>query len=355
MTNLHLRRLVATAVFLAISLILRVTVSAYLPLFGANGVRVGIHGVFSIMPAILFGPWYGAVASGLADLLGHFMRPSGAWLWQITIISTVGGFARGWMWRILRGRSPMATRGVIIVMTLSFLGFGAFSMLQLRHDGITRSFYDYVTEPSAVDTHSMSSMGRLVISRSQNAGNPAVSLSQRIAEVAYAPLGAGVFGLILLGVDMFLTKGLRKEDEDKLAIRNDGLVSALASSGVSTVVISGDTISYVAEGSSERGGNDSGLGSNKLRDVYSKWFAPWNGSIMPLALTIIIISLLINIANSIVLLWIVPVPAWSGFPFMYIMLPRAIAALLTSIVNVFIAVFLLKVCHRLPHLKKLMK
>jgi len=344
--------MVATAVFLAISLVLRMTVSGYLPLFGANGVRVGIHGVFTIMPAILFGPWYGAVASGLGDMLGHFMRPSGAWLWQITVISVVGGFARGWMWRLLRARSPMATRGVVIVMTLSFLLFGGVSLLQLNQDGITGQFYDSVAEPAAVDTHGMSSMGRLVISRSQNAGNPGVSLSQRIAEVAYAPLGAGVFGVILLGVDMFLSKGLRKERVGKASkssnstIDDSYLVPAYGSEP--QVVISGNTIAYAARN------NGSELGNNKPHKMISKLFAPWNGSIMPLALTIILISLAINTTNSLVL-WAVAVPAWRAFPFMYIWLPRVIVALLTSVVNVFIAVLLLKVCDRLPHLKKLIK
>ncbi|MCL2404115.1 MAG: ECF transporter S component [Defluviitaleaceae bacterium] len=295
MTNLHLRRLIATAVFLAVSLVLRITVSGYLPLFGANGVRVGIHGVFTIMPAILFGPWYGAVASGLGDFLGHYVRPSGAWLWQITVISTVGGFMRGWAWRLLRARSPVVTRGVVVVMTLVFLGFGAISMVQLRQDGITRQFYDNVVDPAAIDTLGMSSIGRLVINRTQNTSNPANNLSGRIAEVAYAPLVAGVFGVVLLGVDMFLSKGLQKEKVSK----TDKPVS-----------------------------------------------------IMPLALTIIIISLMISTANSIVL-WAVAVPAWRTFPFVYIWLPRVFIALLTSVANVFIAVFLLRVCDRLPHVKKI--
>ena len=326
MKNLHLRRMVATAVFLAISLVLRVTVSGYIPLFGANGVRVGIHGVFTIMPAILFGPWYGAVASGLGDLLGHFMRPSGAWIWQITAIMFFGGFVRGWMWRLLRGRSPVATRSAVIAITIAFLGFGSFSFIQLRQDGITRDFYDNIAAPSAVATYDMTHMGRLVISRTQNTGNPTNNLSDRIAEVMYAPLGAGVFGIVLLGVDMLLTKYLRKE-------------------GHGQAVVAGNNSFTSTWREDNKQDNDS---------IFSKLTAPWNGSIMPLALTIIIVSLMMNTANSIVL-WAVSVPAWSVFPFMYIWLPRAIVSLLTSIVNVFIAVLLMGVCKRQPHLKALVE
>jgi len=302
--SLHLRRLIATAVFLAISLIFR-SQAAYIPLFGSNDARVGIHGVFTIMPAILFGPWYGAAASGLGDLLGHFAFPvGGAWLWQITVIMTAGGFIRGWVWRLLRARSPIATRGVVIVMTLAFLAFGIISAIQLRQDGITRNFYDNIAEPSEVETHNMTYMGRMVISRTQNTSDPARFILARIIDVTFAPLGVGLLGMLLLGVDMFVSKGLRKEE----------------------------TI--------------------KLHDVSAGRFAPWNGSIMPLALTIIVVSLMINSANSL-LFWAVTVPAFQAFPFMYVWLPRALIALLNSTVNVFIAVLLLRACGRLPHMKSL--
>ena len=212
MRNLHLRRLIGTAVFLAISLVFRMQ-AFYLPLFGSNDARIGVHGAFTIMPALLFGPVYGAMASGLGDLLGHFMRPSGAWLWQITVFAAVGGYLRGWLWRVLRGRSPAGTRGVVVVLTLAFLVLGMASMVQLRRDGITRHFYENVADPTAVDTAGMSYMGRLVISRTQNTTRPGELLLARIVEVVYAPLGVGGLGLILLGVDLGVSKGLRKEEK----------------------------------------------------------------------------------------------------------------------------------------------
>jgi len=293
--------------------------SAYIPLFGTNDVRVGIHGVFTIMPALLFGPWYGAAASGLGDLLGHFMRPSGGWLWQITVIMTLGGFMRGWVWRLLKSRSPIGTRGVVAVMTFAFIVFGAISMVQLRQDGITRQFYDNVAEPSAVETHDMSYIGRLVISRTQNTSDPAHFIRSRFVEVTFAPLGVGLLGLILLGVDIYLSKGLRKDDENKVSQKDEA------------ATYNGD----------------------KRHRLISKLTGPWNGSVMSLALTIIVVSLMINTANS-WLFWAVTVPAWRAFPFMYIWLPRAVIALLNSVVNVFIAVLLLRICYRLPYLKSLM-
>jgi len=325
MTNKHLRRLITTAVFLAISLILRMTVAGYIPLFGvASGIRVGVHGVFTIMPAILFGPWYGAMASGLGDWLGFLLRPEGgAWLWQMTIIMTVGGFVRGWAWRVLRGRSQVGTRSVVAAATVLLLAFGGFSMLQLHQDGINSQFYENVENPSAVDTSQMGYISRLLISRTQNTARPYYFLPRRMAEVVHAPLGAGAFGIALLGLDFYLTKKMAKGEGRKLRI------------------VGANSTPQIQQAPWYSG-------------LVSKLQAPWNGSIMPLALTIIIVSLLINTANS-VLLWAVAMPGWRAFPFTYIWLPRAVAALLISIVNVFIAVFLMKVCERLPHLKALTK
>ena len=354
MDNKHLRRLITTAVFLAISLVLRITFVGYIPLFGANGMRVGIHGVFTILPAILFGPWYGAVAAGLGDVLGFIMANTGdAWLWQMTIIVTVGGFVRGWAWRLLRGRSPIGTRSVVVAATLLFLCFGSFSMVQLRQEGITRHFYDNVEDPRAIDTSQMNYISRLLISRTQNTMHPYRTLPARIAETAYAPLLAGAFGIALLGVDFYLTKKLAKDDGGKLRVVREG---------DSKPGIVGDDPPPATHSSPDNASAPPQLNNETTPIPQASWYeglasrlqAPWNGSIMPLALTIIIVSLLINTANS-MLLWAINMFGWRSFPFMYIWLPRIVAAFLISIVNVFIAAFLLKVCYRVPHLKALMK
>jgi len=304
----------ATSVFLAIALILRTTASGYIPLFGAHGTRVGIHGVFTIIPAILFGPWYGAVASGLGDLLGHFIRPTpgAAWLWQITLLMTFGGFVRGFVWRLLRGRSVSGIRTVLITITLLFLCFGFFSMVQLRQEGITRGFYDTVEDPSAVDVSEMNFTSRMIVSRTQNTRYPYRTIADRIAETVYAPLGAGALGVLLLLLDLVLSRGLQRSEKFK-------------------------DYWYTPHESDEK----------------RRLLGPWNGSIMPLALTIILVSLLINTGNSLVL-WRV-IAGWDGFPFMYIWLPRAVVSLLNSVINVFIAAILIGICYKQPHMKALVE
>ena len=68
-----LRRMAVSALFLSIALVLKTFFSFQIPLFGQNGMSVGISGVFSMMPSLLFGPFYGAAVSGLSDLLGYLI------------------------------------------------------------------------------------------------------------------------------------------------------------------------------------------------------------------------------------------------------------------------------------------
>ena len=303
MPNLHLRRLSATAVFLAISLVLRMTVSGYLPLFGANGVRVGIHGVFTIMPAILFGPWYGAVVSGLEDVLGHIIRPTGAYLPPMTIVMIAGGFLRGWVWRLLRNRNTVNTRCVVAAVAALLLFAGGYNFLRLRIDGVDRNFFEgaHLT----ADISEMGFISRLLIERSQDSADipPTVMLARRRVESTYAPVVAGAFGFVLLGVDIVLSRRAEKKKHFS-------------------------NIEHTQNASS------------------------WNGSIMPLALTIIIVSLLINFANTIVLRQMA-FPAWQLLPLLVVWMPRALGAFLVSIMNVYIAAFLLGICNKEPHIRAL--
>jgi len=284
--------------------------AGYITLFGEAGIRFGVHGVFTIMPAILFGPWYGAVVSGLGDVLGHFLRPSGAYLPQMTLVAIAGGFLRGWMWRLVRGRGVANTRMAVAFVVITLLLFGGYSFARLRHDGVNSNlfverearFYEQGVEPEPVDTSGMWVMSRMLIERAEAATYPTTPtrmLTSRIIEITVAPVVGGVFGLALLGVDLIFSKHMMKDKEQKT-------------------------------------------------------FAPWNGSIMPLALTILIISLLINFVNTLILM-VTLFPGWQALPFTVVWLPRALGAMLIGVVNVYIAAVLLGICKKQPHMKELIE
>ena len=69
-SSLSIRRIAVSALLMSVALVLNTFFTIYLPLFGENGVSVGISGIFSMLPSVLFGPGYGAAVSGLNDLLG---------------------------------------------------------------------------------------------------------------------------------------------------------------------------------------------------------------------------------------------------------------------------------------------
>ncbi|MCL2527252.1 MAG: hypothetical protein FWE42_02445, partial [Defluviitaleaceae bacterium] len=237
-------------------------------------------------------------------------------------------FVRGWVWRLLRARSPIATRIAVVAITATFLAFGSFSMVQLRFEGITRNFYESIEDPTAIDASEMNLMSRLVITRSQNAGNPSAILSNRIDEAIFAPIGASVFGLLLLGIDYVLSKKFGKDEQFKSYLYKPQI----------------ENIDPQESGDMTNG---------RLKQFFTSLTGPWNGAVMSLALTVIFVSLMINIANSVVL-WFVW-PGWRDLPFIFIWLPRAAISLLNGVANVFIIALLMGVCYKQPHIKAMIE
>ena len=125
------RRITISAVFLSLSLVLKTTLTFDLPLFGQNGMRIGISGIFSILPALLFGPGYGAAVSGLSDFLGFLIKPTGGYLPLLTISAAAGGFLRGFLWEILKKKEDKRMRLLIAAVSgvLLVLGLGSALMM----------------------------------------------------------------------------------------------------------------------------------------------------------------------------------------------------------------------------------
>jgi len=135
--------------FLALALVLRTFFRMYLPLMGESGIRLSLHGMFSTAPAILFGPTYGAMVSGLTDMVGHFISPSGAWIPWLTLTAVLGGFMRGWLWIALKNRGAKTMRIVLASVGAMLILFGAYNVYAFRADGITHHFYTRTPERRA--------------------------------------------------------------------------------------------------------------------------------------------------------------------------------------------------------------
>lgn len=208
-TAFNLRRVTVSALLLSIALVLKTTMSIYIPLFGENGMSVGISGIFSMLPALLFGPVYGAIVAGLSDLLGYVLKPAGAYLPLMTLVVAFGGFLRGALWGMLRNRSSKGMRIAVAAFSAVLLVVGLCNVAFLAADGVNGAFYDTV-QADSVSTDGMHLVSKLLITRTMNAKDPASSLATYSTFVTAGVIGSAVLGLLLLALDWFLSKKLTK-------------------------------------------------------------------------------------------------------------------------------------------------
>jgi hypothetical protein len=198
--------------FLSLALIAHTVTMFYIPLFGQSGMRTSLSGVFAVMPALLFGPLYGAITYALLDILGYMLRPDGGgYLPLMTLVVAAGGALRGGLWRLLKKRSPAKMRVCVGLVSVGLLAVGAINTHALRADGLDPHFYDahiiYTettrqVDPQAVfDTADMRPVSRMVVHWTQNRTNPQNNLHTLIMSVTVWLMGIGGFGLFLLLAD----------------------------------------------------------------------------------------------------------------------------------------------------------
>jgi hypothetical protein len=50
-----------------------------------------LAGIFSSLPAIFFGPVFGGASSGIIDILGFLLKPTGPYMPEMTAAAIAGG------------------------------------------------------------------------------------------------------------------------------------------------------------------------------------------------------------------------------------------------------------------------
>lgn len=237
-TSLYIKRITVSAVFLSIALVLKTTMTFYIPLFGQSGISVGLSGVFSIMPSLLYGPVYGAVVAGLADLLGYLLKPTGAYLPLMTLIVALGGFLRGWFWGKLHNTNTKIVRAVVAIFSFGLLVFGICNVAFLYADGVNADFYSHHTAAN-INTDNMHLVSKLLITRTMNMKDPAASLPTYITFLTSGIIITALLALLLLLGDYFLSqklfngKGLGKTPQLLIAL----IVSGMIVTTLNTVVL----------------------------------------------------------------------------------------------------------------------
>ena len=208
----EIRKMIFSAVFLSIALVLKTFFTFSIPLFGQNGMRIGISGIFTIMPAILFGPVYGCIVSALSDVFGYLLKPAGAYMPLLTLAVGLGGFIRGLIWIALRKRKDTHLRIAVLVLVALAALFGIWNMIALNADGVNASFY-LNGHIENTDINQMHTISRLLIERTVSTSNPSDNLVTYITFTTIGPIGFAVFGFVLILADFIIGKKLAKDGE----------------------------------------------------------------------------------------------------------------------------------------------
>lgn len=204
-SSFYVRRITISAVFLSISLVMKTLFSFYIPIFGQNGMSIDISSIFSIMPAILFGPVYGAVTYGLTDLLGYLLKSMGTYIPLMTLVVAAGGFIRGTLWAFLRNKDSKKLRIAIAVCSVFLFVVGICNIVFLSADGINKTFYENVQKEN-INTDNMHFVSKALITRTIDTKDPSGNLSTYISFVTSGVIGSAALGILLLTADLFISK-----------------------------------------------------------------------------------------------------------------------------------------------------
>ena len=213
--NIVLKKIVISAMFLAIAVSLNMLSSFYIPLFGANSVKVSFGGVFTLFPAILFGPLYGAVVGGLSDLIGYILKPTGAYIPFLTLTAALGGALQGFLWMSLKKRNDKSLR-IIMVSAFTIIGiYGIISNISLNVDGIMNGFIafekDMPTREAAkllLDGNSLTFPTKVVIQFAQFA-KPGEYAAELAMYSNMLTIGPEILALSGLGITLLRFKKLK--------------------------------------------------------------------------------------------------------------------------------------------------
>lgn len=123
--KVHLTKITVTAMCIALATVCRMFLEFMIPVGGANTLRVSVEGIFLTLPAMLFGPVYGGVSSGLMDIIGSILKPAGAYNLLITLAAALLGVLRGLFWKLFEKRSHIFATVFGVVLFGLFFGFGA--------------------------------------------------------------------------------------------------------------------------------------------------------------------------------------------------------------------------------------
>ena len=173
--KLQTKTIVQTALLIAISLVLR-NFSYMVYVGGGAGMRLGVAGFFSKLPAFLFGPVYGGLSSAIVDMLGYVIRPDGAYIFPLTLTAALGGVLTGIFYKKIKDAS-------VFVIKIAYFSFLALALIM----GIV----NFVCLKCFIDT----AYGIFLY-----------SFGEKTPFFTYGFFALVLFGLLFYGINSFLLK-----------------------------------------------------------------------------------------------------------------------------------------------------
>lgn len=129
-------KMALTAVLTAMAVVVKSVIPLSIPLFGADGMKVGIPGIFTAFPALLIGPVWGGVSSALCDVLSYLVRPDGGYQPLFTLTAFLGGVVKGLVfWLLVKYAKVFKKAWVKVIAALLIVAIGGFGVA--AHIGIT--------------------------------------------------------------------------------------------------------------------------------------------------------------------------------------------------------------------------
>ena len=174
-----LRKTVFSALCLAVGLVIK-QFSIMLPLMGAGGLRISFSGIPVVIPAMLFGPWYGAAVYFCSDIIGYILKPEGDWIPWLTLTAAFGGFLRGLFWRFIRNTDNKKLAGGLTALFAAVLAIGAVNQIS----------YSFFPETSLTEfLFNLKSKGQ-----------------SQMYFATLIPILAGAVGLIIITINFIISK-----------------------------------------------------------------------------------------------------------------------------------------------------
>jgi len=98
-------RLVMNSLFIVLSILLSRLLAIRIPIGNVEIIRFGFGTIPMFLSAFIFGPLDGFIVGGLADLIGYWINPMGAFLPQFTLTSALHGLIPGIVfWYVFKRR-----------------------------------------------------------------------------------------------------------------------------------------------------------------------------------------------------------------------------------------------------------